>query len=119
MALLTAMCFLLLSASSFLLAGRSSWLFRLFDLQPSSTGTPPSGWFHRGAAVSFVLLAAAIGMTGAFYLKRQARASATAMGRELSAVADLRVNQIAGWYRERRAETFVAAARTGVRRPLR
>lgn len=107
MALLTALCFLLMSAATFLSAGPRSWVFRLVGSPPVSTAAPIPRGFRPGTAVSFLLLAAAIGVAGTFYLKRQVYRTGKEVEEELSAIADFKVAQIAGWYGERLADAEV------------
>jgi PAS domain S-box-containing protein len=101
MALLTALCFALASSSTLLSAGGDTWPSRMFLPHPAFEGR---GHSHRQAWLLLsllLLLAAVIGGVGLRYLRhRQAQARGAAY-ETLEAIAELKVQQIASWQRER------------------
>ncbi|MGA2500690.1 MAG: PAS domain-containing protein, partial [Tepidisphaeraceae bacterium] len=65
----------------------------------------PVDLFAAGAV--FALLALAIGIVGALYIRNQIADARRAAQDQLAAIADLKVRQIADWYRERQADAAI------------
>ncbi|MFI5397466.1 MAG: PAS domain S-box protein [Candidatus Binatia bacterium] len=100
-AALTAASLALLSCGVLIAAGPDSWLISLLGTRSIVPVASPSAWFVRGPLTAFLVLALTIGAAGFFYLRRQIAESRQTAVNELSAIADLKVGQIANWYRDR------------------
>jgi signal transduction histidine kinase len=107
MAVVTAVSFALLSCGMLIAAGSDTWLLSLLGVESVVPYPSPSRRFARAPLAAFLFLLVAIGTAGFFYLKRQLSESRQAVQEQLSAIADLKVSQIAYWYRERTVDAEV------------
>lgn len=112
MAALTAIGFTLLAAGLLMRTGADTWPMGLFV--PHAPGAPQSRRPTWGFLVMAVLLMAGIGAAGFAYLRHEQRDASRVAAENLSAIGNLKVDQIAGWYRERLAD-----ANTVLNTPLR
>ncbi len=68
-----------------------------------------AGWLIRGPLWGFLAFLLATGAAGFYSLNRYLAASRSMVDKELLAIADLKVRQIAAWYKERQADATVVA----------
>jgi len=107
MAVLTAASFTLLSCGLLFAGGSDVWplsFFRTELLEPSPSALRR---LVRGPLMAFLFLGFIIGITGIFYLRHEFTDSRQTARDSLSAIADLKVGQIAGWYQERQADAEI------------
>jgi len=107
MAVLTAASFALLSCGLLFAGGSDVWPLAFLKaelLEPS-----PMGFRRlvRAPVTAFLFLCLVIAITGILYLRHQFSDSRRAVLDSLSAVADLKVGQIASWYEERQADAEI------------
>ncbi len=106
MALPSALALALLALGLLAAAGPGSWA--LPSSREAAPGPSPASSSLKASLAGLLLLSAAIGATGYFYLEHQlAEARRTALA-DLAAVIDLKAGQIAAWLRERRGDALVA-----------
>lgn len=98
MAALTAVGFTLLGLGLLMRTGADTWPMGLVIDQAS--GTPPSRRFTWGFLALALLLMAGIGASGYAYLRHEQSDARRIAAETVSVVADLKVDQIAEWYRE-------------------
>jgi diguanylate cyclase (GGDEF)-like protein/PAS domain S-box-containing protein len=97
MALPTAIAFMLLGASLLALSAR--------ETSPELQSPPRRmGWW---ALTIYVALAGAVTLAGEFYLRTQLDETRGKVEAELNAIADLKIQQIANWRRERLADAAI------------
>ncbi len=96
MALLTAVSFAFLGISLLRAAGSHTWPLSLLKSEYLSPAL-----FFKGPLAIFLPLFIIIGTAGSFYIKHQLNEFRRAALQEISAVAELKVNQISRWYEER------------------
>ncbi|MCJ7833017.1 MAG: hypothetical protein MUQ20_01355, partial [Deltaproteobacteria bacterium] len=96
MAFFTAVSFVFLGLGILVTAGSDTW--PLFLLK---SGYLSPSLFIRGPLGVFLLVFIIIGTTGFFFLKYQLTELRRAALQEISAVVELKVNQISRWYNER------------------
>lgn len=119
MALLTAVSFVLVSAATLLGAGRDAWPVRMF-LRAHAPAEREAG--HRvewSLLVLLLVLAAGITLVGLRYLNHQQADARAAAWAQLEAIADLKVQQIVHWRKERLKDAnLVRATPYATRRAL-
>jgi PAS domain S-box-containing protein len=96
MALLTAVSFAFLGISLLREAGSQTWPLSLLKSEYLSPAL-----FFKGPLAIFLPLFIIIGTAGLLYIKHQLNEFRRAALQEISAVAELKVNQISRWYEER------------------
>ncbi len=104
MAFLTGVSFVLLSAATLLSAGTDAWPLKMFlrELAPKQPGVGKA--VEWPLLLLFLLGAVGITVAGMRYLNHQRAASRSAAHAQLEAIADLKVQQIVNWRRERLAD---------------
>ncbi|HUL53965.1 MAG TPA: PAS domain S-box protein [Opitutaceae bacterium] len=107
MALLTAFSFALLSTGLLFAGGSDVW--PLSFLKAELFESSPVGFRRllRAPVTAFLILCVVIAITGITYLRHQFSDSRRAALDSLSAVADLKVGQLASWYEERQADAAI------------
>ncbi len=118
MALLTGAAFALVSAAVLLGAGEA-WPLRMFLRE--RTPQSPAGGHHVEwpLLLLFLLLAAGLTIVGVRYLNHRQQDARTAARAELEAIADLKVQQIVNWRKERLVDAnWIRATPYGARRAL-
>ena len=96
MALLTAVSFAFLGIGLLRAAGSQTWPLSLLKSEYVSPAL-----FFKGPLAIFLPLFIIISLAGIFYIKYQLNEFRRAALQEISAVAELKVNQISRWYEER------------------
>jgi PAS domain S-box-containing protein len=104
MAFLTAVSFALLGASLLAAATPEHGWLSIFESVRTGGAKISSRRFEYGLLCAFVLLTGAISVTGWLYFRRQMADMQTTLQHELSAIADLKADQIGNWLRERRGD---------------
>ncbi len=87
-----------------LAAGLDTWPVALFQMTHPEDESSEARWFAHGPLGIFLLLGIGILVAGSFYLRSQVRSARQGAQREVAAVGDLKVRQIAEWYRERQED---------------
>ena len=100
MAATTAVAFVFVGLGLVLTAGADTWPLGLFV--PSASVAPPTRQVTGELLVLFLLFATAISVTGWVYFKRQQAEAHRTAQETLSAIADLKVGQIADWMKDQR-----------------
>lgn len=104
MALLSAIIFTVLGATLMLAAHPDNGLFQVLTGVASDSADAASRRFKWALVAAFLVLIAGIGATGFCFLRRQLTDARGKAEETLSAIADLKVAQIADWRRERIAD---------------
>jgi diguanylate cyclase (GGDEF)-like protein/PAS domain S-box-containing protein len=104
MALATAISFTMLSLGILIAVGPHTLPLSLFKAPSHSSASLTRYQFLKGPVAVFLLLVAAIGTAGYFYLRSQIAASRHTAEDTLSAVAELKVRQIVDWREERESD---------------
>ncbi len=107
MALPTAIAFTLLGCGVLFNAGYDTLPLSLFTISSRNSSPTLARRFSRGPLAAFLLLSIAIAMVGGFLLKKQITISRQEAQKVLSAIAELKSSQIAGWYAERQDDAQV------------
>jgi len=100
MAALTAAAFILIGLGLLLAAGPDTWPMSLFV--PPALDARPTRRILRGLIALALLFTIAIGTTGWLYFNRQQAEACRVAQETLAAIANLKVDQIAGWMTQRR-----------------
>jgi Amt family ammonium transporter len=101
MALPTAISFVLLGTGLMIAGGLDVLPLSLFRIGSPRTSPSGSRWLERGMVSAIVLLSVVFGIVGSKYFKNQLAESRQTAQNELSAIADLKVQQILDWRQER------------------
>lgn len=104
MSLPSALCAVGLGLSLVLAAGFDTWPLAVFGLMPLQVRSARSRGVTLGSIALFLLLGVIILSGGSFYLRGQLRLTRARVDAGLSGMADFKVQQIAAWHAERRAE---------------
>jgi len=107
MAVLTAASFTLLSCGLLIAGGSDVWPLSFFRTELLERSPSALRRLVRGPLMAFLFLGFIIGITGIFYLRHEFTDSRQTARDSLSAIADLKVGQIAGWYQERQADAEI------------
>ncbi len=95
---------LLLGTALVVASGLDTWPLALFQMRHPERESAVARWFAHGPLGLFLLVGMGVLGGGSLYLRGQIRSSREGAQRELAAVADLKVRQIAQWYGERRED---------------
>jgi len=109
MALLTAVAFAALGTGLLAVVVSDQGWRGVISGEPPSEADESSRRFERRLLAAFVLFIGAIGVVGSLYLRRQMADLRTTLENELSAIADLKANQIGRWLHERRSDAELVA----------
>ena len=101
MAVLTAISFVFLSFGILVSASTDTWPLSILRAGYQNFSLWASTPFFKNPLAIFFLFFVAVGTAGFFYLKYQVNEFRRAAQQEISAVAELKVNQISRWYKER------------------
>jgi PAS domain S-box-containing protein len=104
MALLTAVAFVLVSAAAILGAGHDAWPVRMFFRERAATDAGAGHRVEWSLLSHFVLLLAAIAVLGLQYLNREQTEARLAAHTQLETIANLKVQQLVQWRKERLAD---------------
>lgn len=107
MALLTATSIALLSCGLLFAGGSDVWPLSFLKMELLEPSPLPLRRLVRAPVTAFLFLCVIIGTVGIFYLRHQLSDSRQAALDSLSAIADLKVGQIATWYQERHADAEI------------
>ena len=119
MALLTGLAFALVSVATLLGGDREAWPLRMFLGNSAVSGVPGAHRFERSLLLLFLVLAVGILLAGVRFLNHRQIQAREAAHQELSAIADLKVQQIVNWRQERLADAaFIRATPYAARRAL-
>ena len=95
---------MLLGLALVISAGLDTWPLALFQMRHPDHESPAARWFAHGPLGLFLLVGIGVLGGGSIYLRGQIRSVREGAQRELAAVGDLKVRQIAQWYEERRED---------------
>ncbi len=104
MALLTAVAFVLVSAAAILGTGHDAWPMSMFFRKREAAGAGPSHRIEWSFLSLFMLLLAGIAVVGLQYLDREQTEARLAAHTQLETIANLKVQQIGQWRKERLAD---------------
>ncbi len=107
MALLTAASIALLSCGLLFAGGSDVWPLSFLKMELLEPFPLALRRLVRAPVTAFLFLCVTIGTIGIFYLRHQLSDSRQAALDSLSAIADLKVGQIANWYHERQADAAI------------
>ncbi|MHB9008249.1 MAG: PAS domain S-box protein [Limisphaerales bacterium] len=110
MAGLTAAAFVLASAVTLLCSGTGTWPLRMFLRHGTEGGPGVAHGIEWALLVLFLVLTSGITLVGLDYLKHQQTEARAAAREQLEAIADLKVQQIVNWRKERLADAKVIRA---------
>ncbi len=104
MAVLTAVSFILLSLGILINSGADTWPISWIWVGYKNLHLLTSIPFFKNPLAVFLFLFTVISIAGFFYLKYQVTQFRRAARQELTAVAELKVNQVSRWYKERMSD---------------
>lgn len=107
MAVSTALAFVLTGAGLLLSAHPRIWFLRPSALTSESGMDVETRRFRRVIAATFLLLTVGIGVTGFLYFKREFGNLRGDQQRALSAIADMKAEEVSHWRRERLADAVL------------